>query len=188
MEMTKRLQMKTPANQRLAAVIILFVWASVCAAQQTDRIIDWLPTVPRSNAGIPALEIVGIRVNQTQILTGKPFSADEDWLDKLTFRVRNNSDKTVNKFWFNLVFPEIDLGHGGHAGLGILYDATKNPDQGKGISTGSEVEVALAPDKLLMFRQTSMKTGTVRLTLVHITPGAVFFEEGSGAYGFFRRP
>src|SRR5436305_836612 len=76
----------------------------------------------------------------------KPFTADEDWLDKLTFRIRNTPDKTIGAFWLNVAFPGTDLGRGGYAGVGILYDAKKSSDQDKRILPGGEVDVT--PSKI----------------------------------------
>lgn len=76
----------------------------------------------------------------------KPFTADEDWLDKLTFRIRNTPDKTIGAFWLNVAFPGTDLGRGGYAGVGILYDAKKSSDQNKRILPGGEVDVT--PSKI----------------------------------------
>src|ERR1044071_1914132 len=116
--------MKTSAYRRLAAVTILFVLAPVGAAQRMDRVIDWQLVIPPPKAAdIPAVKIVGMRVNEMQITAGKSFMADEDWLDKLTFKIKNVSDKTIDKFWFHVAFPEIDLGSGGHPGLGGLDKA-----------------------------------------------------------------
>jgi hypothetical protein len=180
--------MKAPAREWLAAVAMVFIFVSVGAAQQMQRLIDWPPVMVGPSANTPALELVKVRVNETQIILGKSFSADEDWLDKLTFRVRNISDKTVTAFWFNVAFPEIDPGHGGHP-TAIQYDARKSSDPGKRIPPGGEVEVTLAREKLANIRETNMKTmGTTHLTMLNVLPGVVFFDDGSSQVIWLGRP
>ncbi len=176
--------MKALAYRCSVALIILFVSASVCAAQQMDRLIDWQPVVPGSNANVPGLEIVGIRINETHVMMGKPFTADEDWLDKLTFRIRNTSDKTISVFWFNVAFPEMDLGNGGYAGVGILYDAKKSSDQGKRISPGGEADVTLATGLLNALRHGPQRLrGTTHLTILNLCSWVAVFEDGSKVGG-----
>ena len=180
--------MKTSIYRQLCAVLILL--ASIAAAQQATRLIDWQPVVPSPNANVRAIQVVGITVNATHVITGEPFSANDDWLDKLTFKIRNVSDKTITVFWFHVAFPEIDLGDGGHAGLGILYESDKSPDGRNRIAPGSEVAVTLAADKLHLLRQTSNRMiGTTHLTRLNILPGAAFFDDGSSVSGIsLRRP
>jgi hypothetical protein len=169
--------MKTLTHRSLGAVIILLVFASVNAAQQTNRLVDWQTVEPDLHAKI--LKIVAITVNQTQITTGQPFSADEDWLDKLTFRIRNVSDKTITDFQFGLAFPETDNGRGNYAGIPFGYNDKKNSEHRKGISPGSEVELTIPTDQLAMFRRSMQRAGKFHLTRVNIMPGVGTFADGS---------
>ena len=177
--------MKTLASRCSAAVIILVVWASLCAAQQMDRLVDWQPVgAASSKTNVAAVEIVGIRINETHVTMGKPFAADEDWLDKLTFRIRNASDKTISAFWFNVAFPETDLPNGGYAGIGILFDAKKSSDQGKRISPGGEMDVPLAVGLLMALRHSPRRLpGTTQLTKLNLYSWFVAFEDGSNVTG-----
>ena len=176
--------MKTLAYRCSAALIGLFVWASLCAAQQMDRLVDWQPVeAPTSNKDMTALEIIGIKVNETHVRMGEPFTADKDWLDKLTFRIRNTSDKTISAFWFNVAFPETDLPNGGYAGVGILFDAKKSSDQGKRISPGGEVDVALAVPTLMALRLQPRLPGTTQLTRLNFCSWFAIFEDGSNVSG-----
>jgi hypothetical protein len=177
--------MKTLAYRGSAVVIILFVWASLCAAQQMDRLVDWQPEVaPTSNGTLAPLEIVGIMVNDTPVKMGKPFAADEDWLDKLTFRIRNISDKTISAFWFNVALPETDLPNGGYAGIGILFDAKKSSDQGKRILPGGELDIPLAVPFLNALRHSPHRLpGTTQWTRLNIHSWFVVFDDGSNARG-----
>jgi len=162
------------------------LFASVSAAQQTTRLVDWQSVPPDLHP--KALEIVSIAVDQTRITTGEPFSADEDWLDELTFRVRNVSDKTVTLFHFGVAFPELGHGDGSYPGFSIGYNVKKTSDNLKPISPGSEVALKLPADQLAAIRQASAKLiGTTHLTRVTILPGAVDFADGSKLGGISLR-
>src|SRR5262245_10123182 len=179
--MTKRLPMKTLACQCSIAGITVFVWASVCAAQQMDRLVDWQSVVPGSNASVP-LEIVGIKINETPVAMGKSFTADEDWLDKVTFIIRNTSDKTISAFWFNVAFPGTNLGRKGYAGIGILFDATKDSDQDKRILPGRAVDVTLAVGLLSAIKHDPQRLQT-HVTTLNLVSWFTIFEDGSRLSG-----
>ena len=173
--------MKAPAYRCPVALIILFVSASVCAAQQMDRLVDWQPVVPGSKTNVAGLEIVGITVNETHVVMGKPFTADEDWLDKLTFKIKNTSDKTISVFWFTVAFPETDLDRGGYAGMGIQYG--RSADQGKRISPGGEVDVTLAIGLLNALRHSPHRPRGSHLTILNLCKWVAVFEDGSNVGG-----
>lgn len=178
--------MKTLTHRNFGAVIVLLLFASVGAAQQTTRLVDWYSVAPDLHP--KALEIVSIAVDQTRITTGEPFSADEDWLDKLTFRIRNVSNKTVTLFHFGVAFPELSLGGESYRGFSIGYNVKKVSADLKSISPGSEVELTLPADQLAAIRQASTKLiSTTHLTRVTILPGAVDFADGSKLGGISLR-
>ncbi|HEX8098275.1 MAG TPA: hypothetical protein VF507_09575, partial [Pyrinomonadaceae bacterium] len=56
----------------------------VAFGQQQDRIVDWQPVRTMSEAKV--LEIVDIKVAGKPVTIGHAFTADEDWLNTLTFR------------------------------------------------------------------------------------------------------
>lgn len=56
---------------------------------------------------LDAIEIQSINVGGKSIAIGEPFSADEDWLQDLTFRVKNVSDKELMGIQITLILPEL---------------------------------------------------------------------------------
>jgi hypothetical protein len=84
--------------------IIIFSLGMTVDAQETSRLVDWPKGYQGSDAKV--LEIVGITVKDTNITIGQFFVASDDWLDKLTFRIRNVSAKTITRCG-SAVFPNL---------------------------------------------------------------------------------
>ena len=167
--------MKTLTHRGLGAVIILLVFAAVNAVQQTNRLVDWQSVEPDLHTKV--LKIVAITANRTPITTGEPFSADEDWLDKLTFRLRNVSDKTITAFQLGLAFPEIGSG-GSYPAIPFGYNDKPNSEHQESLSPGSEVELTIPADKLAMLRVNMRRRGKLHLTRANILPAVVTFSDG----------
>ena len=180
-----------PSRRILVAIIITLSCVTLIGAQERERLVDWQQVIPGSDA--TALEIVDITINGKSVTPGHPFTAGEDWLDTLKFRVRNVSGKTISCFAFGVAFPEIDLNGGSTAMLSIPYNIDSkrnNSDEQKPILADEEVNVKLPPDQLGMLRQVStQRIGTTHLTRVNILPGLVNFADGSRLGGIsLRRP
>ena len=165
--------------------IIILSLSMTVAAQETNRLVDWPTVAPPSDAKV--LEIIRITVKDTDVTPGQYFAASDDWLDKLTFRIRNVSDKTITRFGFGIGFPELDLGGGGMAGFSVGYGTDKQP--GKPIPPGAEVEVSLPADQVEIIRQrlAVRLIGTSHLTHIRVLPGLASFTDGSGKSGFSLR-
>ena len=62
------------------------------------------PAPPNIKSEATFLEIVDIKVAGQSITSGHPFTANDDWLDTFTFRVRNPSGKTISLLGFGIAF------------------------------------------------------------------------------------
>ena len=170
----------------MCAAIFTLSLPLLASGQQQSRIVDWQPVVIKSDAKV--LEIVDMKVAGESITIGHLFTANEAWLNTLTFRVRNISGKTIKDFGFGVAFPEINA-NGRTPMFSIKYygaESTKG-DAGprKRLMPDEEVDLKLPEDQLEVMRQISMKlTGTSNLSKVNILPGLVGFEDGSGVGGF----
>ncbi len=175
-----------PISQRMICAVITLSLPFLVFGQQQDRVVDWQPVLINSEAKV--LEIVDMKVAGESITIGHLFTANEAWLNTLTFRVRNISGKTIKDFGFGVAFPEINA-NGRTPMFSIKYygaESTKG-DAGprKRLMPDEEVDLKLAEDQLEVMRQVSMKlTGTSNLSKVNILPGLVTFEDGSGIGGF----
>lgn len=56
---------------------------------------------------IDVLEISDVTIDKKPIKLGQSFAADDNWLDKLTFRIKNVSSVELSKVQMNLFLPEI---------------------------------------------------------------------------------
>jgi hypothetical protein len=174
----------------LSAAIFTLSFSYLAFAQEQNRVVDWHAVVPASDARV--LEIVDIKVDGKPITIGQPFTANERWLNTLTFTVRNISRKTVSLFAFGVAFPEIDAS-GRTPMLSIPYNAEathRDSSTRKPLLPDEEVDLKLPEDRLETVRQISMKLlRTTNLSKVNILPGLVTFTDGSRIGGIsLRRP
>ena len=171
-----------------AAIVVLSLQFLVSAQQQV-RVVDW-QSVLIMGSEARVLEIVEIKVDGKSIPIGKPFMANGDWLNTLTFRVRNISGKIVNLFGFAVAFPEIKA-NGHTPTLSISYVAGSVMDDAnarKPLLPDEEVELKLPEDQLEIMRQISMKLmGPSNLSKVNICPGLITFADGSRIGGISLR-
>jgi hypothetical protein len=179
-----------PIIQRMMCAAIFTLSLSFLASgQQQDRVVDWQPVLITSEAKV--LEIVDVKVAGESITIAHFFTANEAWLNTLTFRVRNISGRTIEHFGFGVAFPEINA-NGRTPMFSITYygaESTKGvAGARKLLMPDEEVDLKLPEDQLEIMRQVSMKlTGTSNLSKVNILPGLVGFEDGSGVGGFSLR-
>jgi hypothetical protein len=157
--------------------------------QKSDRIIDWQPVRIMSEAKV--LEIVDVKVAEKSITIGQPFAANDDWLDALTFRIRNISGKTINLLGFGVGFPELTANGGVTPMFSITYSAEsvkRDSAPQKPLMPGEETDLKLPEDQLAIMRRVGLRTiGTANLSKVNILPGLVTFDDGSRAGGFSLR-
>ena len=174
-------------QRMLCAAIIALAMPFLVYGLQSDRVVDWHPVRLGSEARV--LEIVDIKVDGKSIQTGQPFAANEDWLDTLTFRVRNVSGKTITVLGFGVGFPELGVS-GPIPMFSVTYgDYTKtNPAARKSFLADEEIDLKLPKDQLEGMRGVSANTiGTHHLSKLTILPGIVTFEDGSGIGGISLR-
>src|SRR3982751_2474450 len=131
----------------LCAAIIALSIPFLAHGQQSERVVDWLPVRLASEARV--LEIVDIQVDGKTIKIGQPFTASEDWLNSLTFRVRNVSGKTIIILGFGVAFPEIDA-NGRTPSFSIVYGDYTQTDTSarKRLLADEEVDLKLPADQL----------------------------------------
>ena len=90
-----------------------------------------------------AIEIQGINRAGKSIAIGEPFSADEDWLRDLTFRVKNVSDKDLMGIQITLILSELKKP------IQVPYVSGCRHDKNQPcIRPGDEVELRIPPIKL----------------------------------------
>lgn len=135
----------------ITRLLIISTFAILPAFSQAQtRMIEWPKTSPYSSKAraapdahvknrIDEIEIEGIVVEGLQIQVGEPFSASDDWLKNIGFRVRNISDKQVARIQITLVLPEI---RSGSPQIPFCYGCDPSEKQ-KGIKPGEEVQLTM---------------------------------------------
>lgn len=132
-----------------SSLVKLLVLASLIApsalAQSQQKSIEWsstpissrVRTAPDSHSfdQLDGIEIEDITVNGQSIIIGQPFSAGDDWLESIAFRVKNISGQRLAAIQLDLVLPEMDH----TVDIPLVYG---NPtEKEKGILPGAEVEL-----------------------------------------------
>jgi hypothetical protein len=178
-----------PIIQRMMCITIFVLSLPfLVSGQQQERIVDWHPV--RNVSAAKVLEIVDIKIAGKSITIGQPFTANEDWLDTLTFRIRNISGKTIKLLGFGVAFPEINA-NGHTPGFSVVYGvdaAQRDSSLRKFMVADEEVDLKLPEDQLAIMRQVSLNTGgTSSLSKINILPGLVTFEDGSRSGGISLR-
>lgn len=172
----------------LGAAIITLALPFLVYGQQAERVVDWQPVLNKSDARV--LEITDIMLDGKSITVGQPFAANEDWLETLTFRLRNVSGKTINILGFGVAFPELNA-EGRTPMFSVVYGDTKTDRRGrKRLLADEEIDLKLPADQLEAMRHTGANLlGTSNLSKLNILPGQVTFEDGSSIGGIsLRKP
>jgi hypothetical protein len=168
----------------MCAAVITFSLHFLAPGQQQEKIVDWHPFRAATEAKV--LEIVDVKVNGESVTMGSPFTASEDWLVTLTFRVRNVSGKVIDNFAFGVAFPELEV-NGVSPGFTIGYggDFPRNAGRGKLMLPDEEVDLKLPADEIKGMRRAGERTlGTSDLGKVTIAAGLLTYQDGSRLAGF----
>lgn len=128
--------------------IILFM-ATLALPQSQLKIIEWSKSPAdsklrttrdiRPSDQIDELEIEDISVEGKPITIGQGFIAGDDWIQTITFRVKNISRQQLKLIQITAVLPEMSTG-GPH--IVFCYGCAKAEGE-KGIAPGEEVELKI---------------------------------------------
>ncbi|HEX5704034.1 MAG TPA: hypothetical protein VFX97_12590 [Pyrinomonadaceae bacterium] len=130
---------------------------------------------------LDAIEIQSINLGGKPIVIGEPFSADEDWLRDLTFRVKNVSDKELMLIQITLILPELEKP------IQVPYVSGCRHDKNQPcITPGVEVELRIPPIKLYEWVKSEVATQTelrkiTKATIYHVIlslPGDITWSSG----------
>src|SRR5262245_26082003 len=116
--------MSATGKSLIAATILLLFIANGASAQ--DKMIRWWAD-PRTRENLvpaPAMQIFkqidsvaieSITIEDSSVIIGQPFTAGTDWLNHVTFRVRNNSAQRLKSVLITLTLPQM------HSYINIPY-------------------------------------------------------------------
>jgi hypothetical protein len=126
---------------------LVLLSATSASSQDKNLTIEWhQPPISDRNtksatgtqvvSQIDVLEITGVAIDGNPIKLGQSFAANDSWLEKLTFRLKNVSSVKLSKVQMNLFLPEIMPG-----GPMVTFCYGCGPTLGRSISPGEEVEM-----------------------------------------------
>jgi hypothetical protein len=127
------------------------------------------------------IEIQSINLGGKSVAIGEPFSADEDWLRDLTFRVKNVSDRELTGIQITLILPEMEKP------IQVPYVSGCRHDKNQPcIGPGVEVELRLPQIKLYDWVKSVVATETelrkiTKATIYHVLislPGDITWSSG----------
>ena len=147
-------------------VVLASLLASPTMAQSQLKSIEWSST-PLSSHGVKAtpgthafdqidgIEIEDITANGQSIIIGQPFSAGDDWLNDITFRVKNASGQRLAMIQLDLVLPEMT-----HS-VDIPFVYGKPTEKEKAILPGEEVELRVPGGIYAWAKARILETGSL---------------------------
>jgi hypothetical protein len=174
------------------AGLFLLIFTASGAAQTQQKVLQWSDhpigsrnaraTAPRQIFDqLDAIEIQSINLGGKSIAIGEPFSADEDWLRDLTFRVKNISDRELTGIQITLILPEMEKP------IQVPYVSGCRHDKNQPcIGPGYEVDLRLPPIKLYDWVKSVVATETelrkiTKATIYHVLislPGDITWSSG----------
>lgn len=148
--LTKRARLKTSVGGTISMFVVTFVAASPAFSQDKKRIIKWqeapipagaiMSSTKKVVPQIDVLEIVDFAVAGKSIAMGESFTADEEWLQNLTVRIKNISNTGISIVQLNFFLPQLMPG----GPMVTLCYGCGDVGIGKTISPGDEVELKIA--------------------------------------------
>ena len=178
----------------ITRLLIINTFAILPAFSQAQtRMIEWPKTSPYSSKAraapdahvknrIDEIEIEGIVVEGLQIQVGEPFSASDDWLKNIGFRVRNISDKQVATIQIRPARPENESGAQPSSLL------TKRPEKKeKRHPPGKKTNEPRPGGELLGKKEDNPEKGALRIRRGEFV-GCFFFVRGGGGGGGGQNP
>lgn len=115
--------MSVAGKSLIGATILLLFIANGARAQ--DKMIRWwadprtreLTATPTTQVfkQIDSVFIEAVNVEDASVIIGQPFTAGPDWLNHITFRVRNNSARRLKALQITLTLPQM------HSYINIPY-------------------------------------------------------------------
>ncbi len=174
-----------PAPRRTAcAIVVLLALASFARAQSQNRVIE---VYDETNAPeTTSLQVVEIKVGAQEVTLGQPFMADDDWLQNLSVRIKNVSDRTINVLPVTLGFSELTPGKGGDIVITIMRGLYGNgsevrepSDERKPIVPGEEMLLTFTEKQLCIIRELAARKGITPTRIKFVPSAYVTFENGT---------
>jgi hypothetical protein len=165
-------------------------------AQAQSRMMEWLSkdlgtknfiasglNQPFSPSHISALELIEITVDGQAVQIGQPFSANDNWIGKLTFKLKNISQKPILAVTLGLSLPQTQPEMGGYGfsfGYGKELGATFQGEKREAIQPDEVVELKFTEMQYNHFLDALAKPGLIAgCNKILVGNATVYFEDGT---------
>jgi hypothetical protein len=180
----------------LFTCVSLLTISSSALAQENTRIMKWLSNdrgvhyfkasdlnQSFSPSNLKALELIEVTVDGQPIQIGQEFSADDDWIGKLTFKLKNTSQKPILSVALGLSLPQTQSEMGGYGfafGYGNQLGATFRGEKRKAIQPDEVVELGFTEIQYKHFLETLAKPNLISgCNKILVGNTTVYFEDGT---------
>lgn len=158
--------------------------------EEKEKIIRWASFRAPSASAFETLEIVDVKAGDKTVTIGQVFSAGDDWLKSLTFRVKNISSKPIIDLTIGITFPETEENYRG-TGTNISSPEIKNnllSNAPKILMPGEEIDVMFTDAGYRRFMGSLVKSKpNINLTKLDITQTlTVKYDDGTSCFCSFR--
>lgn len=152
--------------------------------QDTQRVVE------ETSLKKEPIEIAELKLKGKRVSVGQPFLSGEDWLEGMTFKLKNTSGKVLRRAELELEFPEIKLDSG-------TFLFTIHSGQIPGVPDSDSTEMpSVQPDETFEVKfddrtYTSLRQRVlhgVSVTKVRVLISTVYFADGTAYHhGFWHR-
>ena len=135
----------------MAAVCLVLVASGSAFAQQVrDRELVSLYSFPKFQTPI---EIVSIKLKDKEVQPGEKIKGDDEWLQGLSFRLKNVSDKPISYVGFEirLTLPKRVVGYYLGYGFNPSFGQLKTESSESPIQPGQTMDLVLTKEKYAVF-------------------------------------
>jgi hypothetical protein len=181
---------------RVFTCVCLLVISTSTFAQDKARIMEWhspdkgfngliSPGMNQkfSPSEIKALEVVAVTLEGKPVPIGQEFLADDDWISKLTFRLKNTSQIPIHSISLGFSLPETKDGEN-RVGFSFVYGKEfrrgSQNQRKEAILPGEEVDLKLSEIEYQSFKESLARRGLIS-NFKSITIGNVmaYFDDGT---------
>lgn len=145
----------------VVALIVIAISGSIRAQEMKDR--ELRPEFDFTTIQMP-VEIVSIKLNGTEVQPGEKIKGDDDWLQGLSFTLKNISDKPIAYVAVTLLFrrPERVVGFVLSYGVDYSRGEPRRASSPRAIPPGETVNLVLTKERYASFLEIMASAGMLR--------------------------
>ena len=136
----------------LVLVLLILAAASLSILAQETRDRELRPAFDFTKIQMP-VEIVSVRLNGKDVLPGEKIKGNDDWLQGVSFTLKNISDKPIAYVDIGLRFPQPNgfVVYSLNYGVDLSRGETRRESSPPAIQPGQSLELALTKERYQVF-------------------------------------